>query len=183
MQGRLGNNRLDSAHLMGNHREYRANAQVGNNQNNVLDTSKWVINLSKSELTEDQKAVLAEGPNFSISPNNIPNAELISAIETICPKLREDEATELRVDINNLLKQARVLKPNLSKEEITGLKQHSKDTSRVILTVDKGVVLVVMDKEDYINKAQQLLEQPAYRTIPRDPTNKIKAQLITKLRK
>ena len=40
-----------------------------------------------------------------------------------------------------------------------------------------------MDKEDYNNKAQGLLAQPAYRSIPRDPTNKIKAQVITKLRK
>ena len=39
-----------------------------------------------------------------------------------------------------------------------------------------------MDKEDY-NKTQELLLQPAYRSIPRDPTNKIKAHLITKLRK
>ena len=40
-----------------------------------------------------------------------------------------------------------------------------------------------MDKEDYIRKAEKLLEQLAYRTIVRDPTNKIKARLITKLRK
>ena len=43
--------------------------------------------------------------------------------------------------------------------------------------------MVIMDKEDYMNKAQELLAQPAYKGIPRDPTSKIKAQLITKLRK
>ena len=43
--------------------------------------------------------------------------------------------------------------------------------------------MVVMDREDYVTKAQALLGQPAYRLLPRDPTNKIKAQLITKLRK
>ena len=42
--------------------------------------------------------------------------------------------------------------------------------------------MVVMDKQDYINEAEELLAQPAYRTIPKDPTNKIRAQLITKLR-
>ena len=40
-----------------------------------------------------------------------------------------------------------------------------------------------MDKEDYIKKPEVLLAQPAYRTINSDPTNKIKAKLITKLRK
>ena len=43
--------------------------------------------------------------------------------------------------------------------------------------------MVVMDREDYINKAKDLLAELAYRAIPADPTNKIKAQLITKLRR
>ena len=42
--------------------------------------------------------------------------------------------------------------------------------------------MVVMDKEEYVSKAQDILQQPVYRSIPRDPTNKIKALLITKLR-
>ena len=42
--------------------------------------------------------------------------------------------------------------------------------------------MVVMDKEEYVTKVQGLLVQPADRLLPRDPTNKIKAQLITKLR-
>ena len=41
--------------------------------------------------------------------------------------------------------------------------------------MDKGVALVVMDKEEYISKAKELLSQPAYKDIPKDPTNKIKA--------
>ena len=43
--------------------------------------------------------------------------------------------------------------------------------------------MVVMDRQEYINKANNLLAQPAYRPIPRDPTNKIKAKLISILRK
>ena len=38
--------------------------------------------------------------------------------------------------------------------------------------------MVVMDREDYINKSNKLLTQPAYRAIPRDPTNKIKTNII-----
>ena len=58
------------------------------------DIEKWVINLSKTELTLAQKSVLAKGPNFAISPNNIPNLEYITAIETMCPKLKEEDASE-----------------------------------------------------------------------------------------
>ena len=101
----------------------------------------------------------------------------------MCPKLREEEAMELRSDINVLLRKAKVLKPNLTRQENIGLAELKKDKDRIILIADKGVAMVVMDKEDYTNKAHRLLAQRAYRGIPRNPTGKIKAQLITKLRK
>ena len=53
----------------------------------------------------------------------------------------------------------------------------------VILTADMGVAMVVMDREDYVAKVQALLAQPAYRLIPADPTNKIKAHSSPSLRK
>ena len=43
--------------------------------------------------------------------------------------------------------------------------------------------MVVMEKEDYIQKTDSLLAQLAYRTIDRDPTSQIKAKLVTTLRK
>ena len=36
-----------------------------------------------------------------------------------------------------------------------------KDDNRIVLTVDKGVDMVVIDKKDYIDKATNLLSQPA----------------------
>ena len=47
---------------------------------------------------------------------------------------------------------------------------------------DKGVSMVVMDRDDYNNKAEELLHQPTYRPIPNDPTNKLKKRLITLLK-
>ena len=43
--------------------------------------------------------------------------------------------------------------------------------------------MVIMDRQDYINKSNNLIAQLAYRPIPRDPTNKIKAKLSTILKK
>ena len=43
--------------------------------------------------------------------------------------------------------------------------------------------MVVMDRQEYINKSNNLLTQPAYRPIPKDPPNKIKAKLISILRR
>ena len=42
--------------------------------------------------------------------------------------------------------------------------------------------MVVMDRQDNINKSNKLLTQPAYRAIPRDPTNKIKTKLTNILK-
>ena len=43
------------------------------------------------------------------------------------------------------------------------------DKSRIILTTDKGVALVIMEKE-YIKKAEELLNTDTYKKIPEDPT-------------
>ena len=40
-----------------------------------------------------------------------------------------------------------------------------KDESRMILTADKGVALVVLNTEDYIKKAEDLLNQNTYRVL------------------
>ena len=48
--------------------------------------------------------------------------------------------------------------------------------------MDKVFAMVVMDREDYIEKANNLLVQQTYRSIDRGSTNKLKAKLITILR-
>ena len=50
-------------------------------------------------------------------------------------------------------------KPSVTKEENRALKELWEDHSRVILTVDKGMAVVVLDKQDNIHKAQDLLLQ------------------------
>ena len=74
-------------------------------------------------------------------------------------------------------------KHNLNKAEQQIIRELKRDKSRIILTADKGVAIVVMDRQEYIDKANNLLPQPAYRPIPNDATNKAKAKHITILRK
>ena len=52
-----------------------------------------------------------------------------------------------------------------------------------MLTVNKGVVMVVLDRKECIEKAETLLVQLVYRTIDKDPTHKLRARLILTLRK
>ena len=52
----------------------------------------------------------------------------------------------------------------------------------MILTADKGVAMVVLNKEDYIRKAEDLLSQQTYKKIPEDPTSRQKTKLINLLK-
>ena len=48
-----------------------------------------------------------------------------------------------------------------------------RDRDCIVLTADRGVAMVIMDRQNYINEANSLLNQNTYRSIPRDPTNTI----------
>ena len=53
----------------------------------------------------------------------------------------------------------------------------------MILNADKGVTLVVMDRQDYIRNAKELLEvTTTYRLIQSDPNNKLKTKPINTLK-
>ena len=62
------------------------------------------------------------------------------------------------------------------------LKELRVDNTRMILTANKGVAMVVMDRKEYIRKAEELLTQTTYRTILSDATIKQKNKLISPLK-
>ena len=79
---------------------------ANNNQTGNPYSNKWVINLSKTSLTKEQESLLAKGPNFALAPCNTPSTDYITVVELIYHKLKEQEAQELRADINSLLRRA-----------------------------------------------------------------------------
>ena len=135
------------------------------------ETKKWVINLSDQPLTEEQEKILARSTKFVIKPKRPPVGEYIPAIEKTCPKLEQGQAEELRVEVKKILKRAQNNKrspSNITKEELKAINELKKDQERIILTADKGVALVVMNKTDYINKSEELLNTSTYKRIPED---------------
>ena len=108
--------------------------------------------------------------------------EFISAIELVCQKFLDQDAQELRAETKCLLRKAKAPKYNITKEESKALKELWGDQERIVLTSDKGMAMVVLDKKDYVDKVEGLLVQPAYRTINTDPTNRLKAKLILTLK-
>ena len=110
-------------------------------------------------MTPAQRSVLAKGPNFAVTPRQPPNLEYITAIEAACTKLSQQDAEELMADINRVLRSSHPPKPNLTKVQNAALRELKRDRDCIVLTADKGVAMVVMDKQDYISKANQLLNQ------------------------
>ena len=150
--------------------------------NDTEDTKKWVRNLSSTPLSEDQERLLAWVPKFSIKPRQPPVSEYVVAVEQACSRLEKGEADEIRVEVKKALKRAQCNprpSSNISKKELKALKELKEDKKRVILTADKGVSLVIMDRTEYNKKAEELLNTGTYKKIPEDPTKKQKNKLIS----
>ena len=175
----------DCTTLHGGHDGYHSNLT---NQNNMTEHSNrrentWVNNLSSTPLTQDEKKLLSNSPNYAIVPRIPPIGENITTIENVCNQLEQGKAVELRGEVKKVLKKVHPPRPNISRSEREAIKQLRKDKTRVILMGDKGVSMVVMDRDDYNSKAEELIHQQTYRPIPSDPTNKLKNRLITLLKK
>ena len=61
------------------------------------------------------------------------------------------------------------MKANLPKGEFKARKELRSDRDHTILTADKGVALVVMDKSDYIKKMKELLEDTNIQASKHEP--------------
>ena len=126
--------------------------------------------------------MLSHGPNYTVVPRCPPVAEYIASIEQACTQLKQGEAEELKRGDEDHSKEDTIPRYNITREEYKALEKLRKDKNRIILTADKGVSMVVMDKEDYFRKAEELLRQPTCKSIPTDPTNKYKNKLISLLK-
>ena len=129
-----------------------------------------------------QEKVLAHGPNFAMVANDPPIGKYIAQIERMCQKMKQGEAEELQGQIKLIPKNITPPKPNISKEEAKAIKELRRDQEKVILTADKGVSMVVMEKKEYIKKSEDLLNQSTYMALTTDPTNKCKNKLINLLK-
>ena len=145
-------------------------------------TNKWVINTSSKPLTKAQEKLLVHRPNFAMVPRSPPVTEYVAAIEQASSKLHQGEAEELRGEVKTIIKKTYNPPPNITKEERKAITELKKDPTRMILTAEKGVSLVVMDTEEYKKKAEELLQQPTYQEIPTDPTSKYKNRIINMLK-
>ena len=137
-------------------------------------TDKWVINLSKTPLPRNNYPY-SKKDQTTPSPQIPPIEAYITATEQASSRLPAEEADEFRLEVNKILKQQQQHhnnQCNLNPSQCRALTQLRQDNSRVVLTADKGVSMVIMDQEDYTNKDLGLLQDTnTYKVLPKDPTS------------
>ena len=104
------------------------------------------------------------------------------ATEKACLQLAQGKVEKLRGEVKALLRKDHKVKPNISREEHQALREMKRDNTRMVLTADKGVLLVVLDRDEYTAKSEELLHQPNYKILKTDPTTKHKNKLISLLK-
>ena len=146
---------------------------------------RWVTDLTSRKLGRAEMSVLTRGLNFSVTPKEVPVAEIVTHVESCLTsaKLEPDVADAVRAMISASLMKKRELNLNITGEEYSALDALRKDKEIVVLPADKGRSTVVLNKVDYDKKVMTLLEdRDTYEVITKDPTSKIRTRSCGLLR-
>ena len=156
-----------------------------------VDADKVVTNLSKRKLSPDETAALALGPNFALPRHSISFIDHFLGFEKILHSLKPKPIsndsdlnwTELTQQISSTAHTSfrdfsnhKHTIPKLPPSQIQALKELKSDASITITRPDKGRGTVVLDKQEYITKVENLLSDTTkFRT-----TTENAQQLVTK---
>ena len=120
-----------------------------------------------------------------MTPKCIPNETIISSVEAVLSRQRdlsEPAKDNIRSRIVSTIQSAPIPESNLTKDEQQALKRLKNDENIVILPADKGRVTVVMDKTDYYDKMDALVnDKQTYEELKRHPTPTLQRKLNSKL--
>ena len=136
------------------------------------------------------RAILStEGPKVAVSSSRVPLTKYIAVAKRISDELGENttakDCTEIYQKTKEILQHYKKKKShthNITKEEREAIKTLREDASHVVLTADKGVALVVMDKSQYVNKCMALLDDTKVYKPCKDTTKKLHRDIQETLR-
>ena len=115
---------------------------------------------------------------FAIAPCKILSAEIVAAVEESISQLNDDQRHLVRVEVRSILRHAKSLPRNSQKDVFSALIALKKDPDRLVFSADKGNCVMVMDKQQYHDKALSLLNdksthvQSTKYKVNSDPTSK-----------
>ncbi|BHF63131.1 Bone morphoproteintic protein 1 [Sparganum proliferum] len=143
--------------------------------------SARVVNLSKRSLTPAEISLLSKGLKFNhtdAAPTNF-LASLESAL--LASAIPKDARADIRSCASGLLRQ-RKRHRNLTVDEEKGLRSLKTDDTIVVVPADKRGATVIMDKVDYVQKANTVFnDREAYAPLAEDPTKKQAAAIKKKV--
>ena len=120
-----------------------------------------------------------------MTPKHIPTEAIVSSVEAVLSrqrKLPESAKDNIRSRVASTIQSTSLTDSNLTKDERQGLKRLKTDENIVILPADKGRVTVVVDKTDYYDKMDTLVnDKQTYEELKRDPTPTLQRKLNSKL--
>ena len=129
---------------------------------------------------DGEQSLLQKGPKFAVSSPKVPLTEYVAVTKRICNELGENttgkDCTEIYQKTKEILQHYKNKKGhthNITKKEWEAIKTLREDASHMVLTADKGVALVVMDKSQYIDKCMALLDDTKVYKPCRDTTKKL----------
>ena len=147
-------------------------------------SKKWVINLASKDLSPGKVKLLQRGPKFTVSTPKVPVTECIAVTKQICGRFCENtdgvDCSEYYQKTKDLLQDYEgkcASHPNISKMEREAIKTLKEDDTQIVLTADKGVAIVVMDKSSYFDKCMGFLQDTNVYQPCRDLTGQIHRQV------
>nr|VZI50128.1 unnamed protein product [Spirometra erinaceieuropaei] len=138
-----------------------------------------VHNLSSKQLTDDQIKVLQHESGYNTG--DAQPVDFIAALEVALSKTdaAEDSKNAIRQRVASLIISHRPRR-TITSAELKAIRELKNDDEIVIVPSDKGRATVVLDKSEYVAKAQQLInDNRSYKVIDSDP----KKALVGKINK
>ena len=161
-------------------------------QNYLCMKSKVVHNFSSCKLSEAEERLLCRGWEFCIE-NRITNfcelktdVELnASKLEQYChPSVFKKVCSRIQNFSEILIKSIKNKKiRNISDEEFSALKSLKNNKNIVICKADKGNSIIILDKTDYITKAQEILTLNQFKPLKNSPLKEKEASMNKYLHK
>jgi len=148
---------------------------------------KWFINMSSTHVPENIKSLLQLGGNFSLPLTNKTKltTDFIINFENNLRKLPPEKRIAIRNRCTSLIKSIPSYQHPLTKthkwllhlNDIT--KNFLNDNHNLIITrADKGNITVALDKDKYIQKIEEMLnDDETYMVVNRNPINKLISNL------
>ena len=134
--------------------------------------------MSSRQLTYIETDLLAKGLSISITSKTLPNKDIIAIIKDAVKDLEKEEVDTIRVKVSLPLQNFKPPKNDLTRDEHKALKELLSDTTIVILPADKGRSTVILNREDYLEKCMDHINNGPYQLLKKYLTTRIKTKTL-----